>query len=1024
MKETILGIDLGTTSVGFSLVELDDEKNNGKILHMGSRIFPEGYKETPSEIAPRNKRRREKRLLRRQLRRRKLRKVTLSRRFAEVGLLPKFGSAEWEALMNTDPYQIRAKGIDEALEKNELGRALYHLVQRRGFKSSRKSIEEVSQEGDEDRGVVKERIKKLSSKMKGRTLGQFLNTIEGKKRGDYLGREMIQEEFEKLWDAQVPHHPALLNEELKKEIKGIAFRQRPTFWRLGTLGKCLLEPKEPLCLKGSWLAQQFLMLQDLNSLRLSESDEPLPKDQRNLIIESLNEKGSLTWPKLRELLKSSWKASGTPLKSKFNLEVGKVKDKLPGNLVEAKLSGLFGKFWTNHPSIDKLRNEIPQDLWNINYEKIGEKKVIIRTDLSSEKQIETFLKEAPKKYQINLKQAEALTELVLPQGWLAHSSKAIEKLMPYLEKGLVYAKAKKEVYPDSPEGKNLDELPSHQSYLEHIRNPAVKRTLNELRKVVNNLVRSYGKPDKVRIELARDLKKPGALRREIQRNNKVREKERNAAKQDLEQNGILNPDRDTVEKWLLWEECERRCPYTDREIGFDELFKKGLFHVEHIIPFSESLDNRFINKTLCWGAFNVHKKKNQIPFGAYDKEEWKEFIGRVKKSKLHPAKKSRLTARKIEDVLGDDFSERQLRDTAYIANEARDFLMLLFKKEEGKAIPVEATNGMITAHLRGLWKLHHLLETRKKREDHRHHAIDALVVSMVSPGVAKKMNDFSKYFMKGSTDHFPLPWIAFKGDAAEALDKVVVSHKVRSKLNGKLHDETFYKRTKLTKKTGKEHRVFYSKRIELSADVSTAMLKKLKEGSDEFMFDEGGRNLKVIQTYLKKNGDFKNGLPKFKLPDGSWREIKHVNIIKAMKPELMTDMGDQNMISSPKDENHHMVIFQTPEEKLGFSVVSRFDAAKRHSNKQPIILRDDPNKPFVASICIGDTLEIRDDENDPEKTRMVVVESIWEAGTLVIRNLTDASKNKPEWKTGTRLFELGAQKVSVDPIGRIFPKND
>ena len=120
MKETIWGLDLGTTSIGFAIVEQDAQTQNGEIKKMGVRIFPEGV--TEKELEPRNRRRREKRLMRRQLRRRKLRRIELTKRMAEVGLMPKFESIEWKELMNTDPYLIRSDAFERKLEEFELGR--------------------------------------------------------------------------------------------------------------------------------------------------------------------------------------------------------------------------------------------------------------------------------------------------------------------------------------------------------------------------------------------------------------------------------------------------------------------------------------------------------------------------------------------------------------------------------------------------------------------------------------------------------------------------------------------------------------------------------------------------------------------------------------------------------------------------------------------------------------------------------------------------------------------------------------
>jgi len=1022
MKERILGLDLGTTSVGFALIEYDQANRNGEIIRMGSRIFPEGYEQSQTAVEPKNKQRREKRLLRRQVRRRKVRKIALCKRFYEVGLFPRFESEEWKDLMNTDPYVLRTKGVDEKLELYELGRSLYHLVQRRGFKSSRKTLEESSSEGEKERGVVKEAIEELRKDLKGDSLGKFLNKLskEGdKKRNRYLARQMVIDEFELLWDTQKSYYPKILNDDLKSEIKGIAFTQRSTFWRLETLGKCNLEPGKSLCLKGSWLGQEFLMLQDLNNLKFNDTEEPLEEEQRTKLIEELNKQGQMRWGKIRKFL-------GIPGKLKFNLEVGKVTDKLQGNLVEAKLYQVLGDSFLNHPMKQRMLEEVPQRLWDIDYERLGKKKVIIRSDKEAEKSRAEFVQYAISEFKLKKKEAQGISEIALPQGWLAHSSEALNKLLPHMKEGTGYAEAKKAVYPDSAvmKGGDLEKLPSDQRHIEHIRNPGVKRTLNELRKVVNNIIRVYGKPDRIRVELARDLKKPGALRREIKFEMDKQKKKRDEAREDLISRGIPNPDRETVEKWLLWKESEEQCLYTGRDITFNDLFLNNKFQIEHILPRSETFDNRFSNKTLCEAEFNNHKDK-RIPFEAFGKNEWGEFVMRVKKSKLPFYKKTKLMAKSLTDVFGEGFTDRQLIDTAYVAREARDFLLPLFEKKEGKALPVETSNGMITSQLRGLWRLNSLLndENKKTRDDHRHHAIDALVVAMVSPGVAKQMSDFSKRYQKGNEAQFPPPWLTFRGDIEEAIDSIVVSHKVQSKISGGLHHETVYGYTKQTrKKQGIEYGIFY-RRLNLN-EAKEGIIKKLKEGSDEFIWDDGGRNKEVIIKHLKKYGDFKK-YPEFRMKNGEKRKIKYIKEIVPQKQKLMTGIGKDNASYVIKQENHHMVIYETPEGDKKSEVVSLFDASKRLSKKQPVVQRDLSKGRFIMSLTKGDTLRVPDDK-ETDKNKYILVESIWESGQIVTTDVTDATgerKNKTQ-KMAHSWINEGGEKVTVDPIGRVYPKND
>jgi len=577
------------------------------------------------------------------------------------------------------------------------------------------------------------------------------------------------------------------------------------------------------------------------------------------------------------------------------------------------------------------------------------------------------------------------------------------------------------------EGEGLDLLPSDQKHLDHLRNPTVKRALNELRKVTNNLIRTYGKPDRIRVELARELKLPGARRRDYQNRIKKQESERDKARTDLVENGLLNPKGSDVEKWLLWKECEERCLYTNNAISFGDLFDHGRFEVEHIIPYSISLDNGFMNKTLSEKDFN-REKGNRIPYEAFSEDQWKLFKARVRDSKLPPFKKSKLIATKPEDVLGEDFSERQLRDSAYIAREARDFLMKLFKKPEGKAFPVETSNGMITAQLRRFWDMNRFLSDgdKKTRDDHRHHAVDALAVSLVSRGAVKNLSVRHKYGMEGRDKDFPTPWNGFKDEVEENLSKVVVSHKVQTKISGALHDETFYGTKNKCKSKSEGNDKSYTQRVDLKS-LSAPRLKSLGNDKLNVVWGDSSHNKKVVLDHLLKHGDFKE-YPSFKLPSGESRQIKHIKLELNKNPEKMTSHG-RNKTFVIKMDIHHMVIYQTPEEEVIYEVVSRFDAAMRVSKRQPVIQRNNGNNQFLMSICIGETLFIPANQEQSTQDRYVNIVALESDGRIQFRGINQAAKNSKGEKVIERqsyktLINLGIEKVSVDPIGRVFPKND
>ena len=215
--ETIRGLDLGTTSIGFSVVRIDTKKEQGEIIKTGVRIFPEGLN---NDHEPRNKRRRDMRLHRRQLRRRRIRRIELSRKFKEMVLLPEFSSDCWNKLMEQDPYVLRNKGVSERLELHQFGRAIYHMVQRRGFLSNRRSTG--SEEGREEEGIVKSALQDLDQELGESTLGQYLSEQEIK-RGRYLDRNRVIEEFKRLWQCQRAYHAEILTEKIEKELYEFIF---------------------------------------------------------------------------------------------------------------------------------------------------------------------------------------------------------------------------------------------------------------------------------------------------------------------------------------------------------------------------------------------------------------------------------------------------------------------------------------------------------------------------------------------------------------------------------------------------------------------------------------------------------------------------------------------------------------------------------------------------------------------------------------------------------------------------------
>jgi CRISPR-associated endonuclease Csn1 len=1031
--QTIWGIDLGPTSVGFAVVDYDEKRESGRVHRLGVRIFPEGRTEDKQE--PRNKARRAARLMRRQHRRKRLRRRLLREALAEAGLLPAFGSPDWFALMEpkrteqNDPYALRARALGEPLRLVELGRALYHLSKRRGFFSPRIQVDEKADaEKKKEEGIVKEEIAKIAADLAGRTLGQMLAGVpEGTRgrRGIHGERRMTGDEFERIWAAQAAHHPKVLTDTLKKRVFGIVFRQRPVFWRLGTLGTCALEPDAPLCPKGSWIGQRYDVLSKVNGLRIAlGNNPPLDAAQRATLLALIADaeakgKRSVTFPEIR-------KALGLGRTIKFNFEVGGDRH-LPCNATEAELAKALGARWASLPARAALRREIFECRFEIDYRRIGDKRVEIRDAKDAEIQKAAFVARAMKDWDVTETEAGALAEIDLPTGWRRHSTEAIEKLLPHLENAKLYSEAMDAAYPNwrVREGKVHERLPvDTREVVADTRNPTVHRTLNELRKVVNNLIAVHGKPDLIRVELARDLALPAMDRERMNRTNRERAGLRKKAETDLKDKGIASPSGEDVEKWLLWTESGKKCPYTGDQIGFDDLFRNGRFQIEHIFPLSKTLDNGFANKTLCRTDIN-EAKGDRSPFEYFSSlggAAWDEAKSRTIGILAGNEAKARRFCREVYGNLEDEkTNERLIRDTAYGARMARDYLRSLFPPDPDTSRHVETTKGSLTAPLRRHWGLNALLATdgnaKKNRDDHRHHAVDALVVALTSRAFVKRLSDASRKQAMVEKRLIAPPWATLREDARRAVGRIVVSHKVRRKVSGPLHKQTSYGDTGVRLEDGRKNYALYVARktvatltVAQAKDIRDSRIRELALGR---LAEHGGDAKKAFATPLLLPA--RDGKPPA-------TPIKRVRVLVKQQPNLMVELKAANKSFADIGDNNHMAIYRDAAGDILYETVSISEATGRKAKGEPIVRRVHPTgATFVMSLSPGDMLEFVEPTGE---IKYRVVSGVWAAGPIVLIDHTVADGTVWKRPGAKSVLELGAKKVSVDPIGRVRPAGD
>ncbi|MGH8192770.1 MAG: type II CRISPR RNA-guided endonuclease Cas9 [Rhodanobacteraceae bacterium] len=1057
-----LGLDLGSESLGWALVRLNDADEPDGIVRMGTRIFEAGVVSEKDAIETgrdesRNVNRRNARQHRRLLLRRARRLKKLYRLLQRAGLLP---AGEREAIlppMDRDllkkhaallppdsplqetlphvlPYHLRSIALDQALTPHELGRAIYHLAQRRGFWSNRKTEpQKKDKEEAKEEGKVKDAIKDLQGHIDAdgaRTLGRYLSTLdptERRIRQRWTSRAMYQHEFNLIWTEQAKHHPEILTQTLGKSIYDAIFFQRPLKNQKDLVGACELEPDEKRAPWALLIAQRFRLLQRLNDLTIVDSnfrERKLTAEERAKLLEQLETKGDIKFTAVRKLL---------GLKGlRFNLEAGG-EEKIVGNRTAGKLIQIFEERWFEMTPMEKDR--IVEDCCCFVSEAALARRGVSRWKLAPDR-------------------AEWLSQTSLEPDHCSLSRKALEKLVPLMEKEMPFATARKEIYglgDEYPPQQFLPPLtiPSHAQKdgmrSVTIRNPMVARALTEMRKVVNAIVRRYGKPEMIRIELARELKKNREQRAEIYKNNRQLQKDRERGAQAImeEMGRDTHPKRNDLQKYLLWEECDGICPYTGWSIALNQIFgPTPQFDIEHIIPYSRCLDDSFMNKTLCHIDTNRHEKKNQTPFEAWgrDPERWEKMLSRVDQSKMPDAKKKRFRLETLDTL--DGFVESQLNDTRYASKEAVKYLALLYGGKVELAIDPTGTRrvqpirgGQVTATLRGVWQLNRLLGDggEKNRADHRHHAVDALVIALATPGNVKQLSEAHERAPLEQRNFFGKiqpPWPTLLDEARARVDEIVVSHRVSRKVNGPLHAETNW--SPPIKDARQPKKTFHQVRKPIESITNE---KQIEEISDPHIREIVRAKLQELGGDAAKLKKLENH-PFLTTKDGRKIPIHKVRIKRAVTAlKIGTNPDEMRNRFAENDGNHHMEVIEGKDKKGRVcwegKVITQLAAMERLRRKQPVVDAVQPG--FRFSLAPGETIEIdQKDSNGPQLYRVRGIYVSPSGGAVQFVSLTDARK-KDQIKAAKEFGQnpvsilLGkwkTRKVVIDALGGVHIAND
>lgn len=807
------------------------------------------------------------------------------------------------------------------------------------------------------------------------TVGQYLfkqiNQYPDKNlKNNIFYRQDYIDEFEKIWETQAGFYPQL-TDELKIEIRDrIIFYQRRLKSQKGLINFCELESRmkkikyngkeiekrigSRVAPRSSPLFQEFKIWSILANVEVKniESGETLKLDlqARKDLFELLSIRHKLSGNDVLKILfgkeSENWKINyknleGNTTNAAFlnayeqmlfiegnEMNFGKM---TPTDILET-LSAFFEslgidsrilKFDTSLKGHELVRQPAYK-LWQLLYSYEGDE---------SRSGIDSLIAVLINTFGFNKQQARILASIDFLDDYGKLSAKAIRKLLPYLQEN-DYSEAcqlagyKHSAYSLSTEENDkrvlIDLLPEIKR--NSLRNPVVEKILNQVVNVVNLIIKNpdMGRPDEIRVELARDLKNSKSERermtRDIAKATKRHEKIREILR--LSPFNIKNPSRNDIIRYKLYEELAKngyKDLYEGKPIKAHDLFSNK-YDIEHIIPKALCFDDSFSNKTLCRRDFNAQVKGAQT---AYDcivnnrGDQLQEYLNRVENAYDNGNGISRAKYQKLlkpKSDIGEGFIERDLRNTQYIAKETRLMLMKICRN-------VNSTTGKITDRLRSDWDLINVMKElnlekykaanqtkiieRKtqnievikdwtKRNDHRHHAMDALVVAFTKSEHVQVLNNLhaksdksKRYFnmyakiteVVNRKTLFKSPIDNFRSKAKDHLESILISIKAKNKVattninrvktktgtikqvtltpRGQLHEETIYGSSKyyVTKLESINAKFDLSKINTVAKQkYRTALLKRLEKFDNDSKKAFTGKNSPIKNPILLSNG--------------------------------------------------------------------------------------------------------------------------------------------------------------------------
>lgn len=1007
-----------------------EEDNRIGLEGVGSRIIPLSTDDANEFLSgnaiSKNAKRTQRRTQRKGYDRYQQRRTLLQQFLQQHGMLP---DETLKGLNKLSLWKLRARAVSEQLSLSEIGRVLYHLNQKRGYKATKADYDA---EGDKKQGdyvkAVMGRHRMIAER--GITIGQlFFEKLSENPayriKEQVFPRRAYEEEFDRIVACQRQFYPELFTEENIDTLRNrIIYYQRGLKSCKHLVSLCDFEKRAyvndagktvvngpKVAPKSSPLAQVCKIWESVNNLTLKNRQGKtleISPEERRAMFEHLNTHDKMTLTDLYRIVgirkADGWwagKAIGKGLQGNTTRNAlrkalaGQYDELLRFDLVTVETNQVDTETGEIIQMVsDAYLNEPLYRLWHVVYS-IPDKETLSRT----------------LQKQFGITDPEIVENLFaidfVKAGYANKSAKAMRRILPYLELGLKYAEAceaagfrhsdsltvqereAKELLPRlKPIGKN------------ELRQPVVEKILNQMVNVVNALMAKYGRFDEIRVELARELKQSKDERNETTRRIAKNERENRHVADRIVEEYHLTPTRNRVRKYKLWEESGHVCIYCNQIVNVGEFLQGIDSEKEHIIPRSLLFDDSFSNLACSCRKCNADKGNRT----AYDfmkqksETEFADYLDRVEKlykeKKISKIKYERLLT--PENQIPTDFIDRQLRESQYIARKAREIL-------SGVCRHVTATSGSVTVFLRRTWGWDHVLHDLNfdryhaaglteiqererngqcwqdevisnwnKRLDHRHHAIDALVIACTKQGYIQRLNTLSqwkdvpfgpvetqgqvyqhkmskleKYIV--SQPHFSVQ------EVQQAVRSILVSFKAGKKAasigkrysyrqgkrvlmqqhilipRGALHEESVY---------GTIHRYAKNRRGETVLETKSVLrypLSTIDRKQIDSIVDSGMRDL-VRQRFDRHAGSEKEVWKDLQNDPLLFNGVPVKSVRRMARPDVATLIPLKRGGYVLPGSNHHIAIYRDREGRLHEHCVTFWQAIERKKYGLPVVI--------------------------------------------------------------------------------------